>query len=462
MTDPHDSDVATPVSQDNPPASTQRRQRKTRPLAMLALGSALLVGVSGLVYATAGGWRSPEPVLQQFLQSVDEGNRAALKAVLVPRGQETLTRANLDQLLAGLPEYKDDDVKYRIVYPDGIQRYFTRHASVVFMLSGADAESRNQIYQPIHLQLNRGAWGIVPTSLFASAASNHVLKVQRTRQSIDQQDSMSREWINKIRTDSKGNAAGFTQMIAAAQEYDEEFTAQRLQKEIKDHMTVIEKSLLRISQLNTIEDMFDKSDALSEAGNLEDSMELLNQILQSTIATDAQKSRAGLALSTTGSAYLYDLLTEANNLYGRAEYQESISTLQKVIASSDANDSQKADAQYLLSFAYREYKEAPNNMQRAISAARVSTELDRDNAGYWCHLGDLLRLYEVHNEANEAFQKGIQKAESPSEKAYCYVWQGVNYQAQGEYEIAKYVWETALSLDPGNEDALRFLGDRNW
>lgn len=449
---------------ETPPAPQQKPRRRLNPWLAGAAALLLVTGGAGLAYATAGGWRSPAPVLDQYFDAAREKNRAALKATLVPRAQEQLARVDLDRILEGLPNYERPVVTYRIVYPEGVQRYFTRHATVVFMYDSDRSRNIHQAYQPIHLQLNRGQWGIVPIGPLASAAATHALEIQKARQVTGERPTMDRAGIQKIRATTQKHAGALKALLATALAYDEEFTAQKLQQGALDNAGVIESRLTRFARLNATEDLFIQASARREGGDLQGAMALLKQVTQSTAATAEQKARAREELSNVGTSRLSELLSEANNLYNRAEYQQAISKLQMVLDSEDATDDQRAQAQYLASFAYRDYTDAPNNMQRAIGAARVSTSLAGGNATYWCHLGDLLRQYDVNEEANTAFQKGIEAAWDPETKANCYVWQGVNYRAQGEYEIARYVWETALSLDPSNDDARRFLESYsfNW
>lgn len=157
------------------------------------------------------------------------------------------------------------------------------------------------------------------------------------------------------------------------------------------------------------------------------------------------------------------LSEEANNLYKQGSYSESLDRIQRARALreglGDNQQSKLALLTYLESYVYRDFKESPNNMQRAIESAQLSTQLNSGESEYWCHLGDLLRLYNDFSSAEQAFERGLNVADTPKERSSCLTWYGMLDYRRGYYGDANTRWLAALILDPNNSDARRFLND---
>lgn len=154
------------------------------------------------------------------------------------------------------------------------------------------------------------------------------------------------------------------------------------------------------------------------------------------------------------------LANEADQLYEQGNYSQAVDRIQKARALYNKlgdSDTQLGYLAYLEAFVLRDYDDAPNNKQRAIAAARLSTELDPSKAEYWCSYGDMLRQQKFYSQSRSAFERGLNESDNNEERSHCQTWYGVLNFMQDDYWTARSRWQQALSLDPTNADAQRML-----
>jgi tetratricopeptide (TPR) repeat protein len=140
--------------------------------------------------------------------------------------------------------------------------------------------------------------------------------------------------------------------------------------------------------------------------------------------------------------------------------------------------------QYDLAFGYRDAKDAPNNLQNAIDAAKeaikqkervvmldsIEFKLDPDNmfnkltkslddsslASYYSLLGDLYRNYGAYDLSVDAHTKAV---ELDPKNANIYVWYGLALVADYKTTFGCQQFKKALVIDPQNADAAKFKKD---
>ena len=426
----------------------------------LTVGAAVL-GSVGAWYGLGGYWKDSAPTLAAFKGATKDQDRTALRALLDPSTAQGLSREQLDMLMGNLPNYSDPALRTTIEKPEGLQQYFARQNIVRSSYDKKSGRQAAELFVPLTLTLDSGEWRFDGTELIKVAFQLNGLALEQAAQKLTELDNLSRTEVSRRKDAAERDYKELLAFASQAQDADERFNPSDKLVNAKARLGKIQERLAWFSKINDTEDLFSKARALTEGGDVAGAIATYQTILRTTEATATQKEQARDLLSVVGAADVELKVSEARRLYDRADYQEAISVLQEVVDSDDASDSVKAEALSLMGFALRDYSDAPNNLQRAIGVAREATDLDPEDASYWCHLGDLLRQYKNYSAANDAFNRGIEAAYMPSQKANCYVWQGVNHSSSGDYDIARYLWKTALSLDPQNPDARRFLGDDN-
>lgn len=140
-----------------------------------------------------------------------------------------------------------------------------------------------------------------------------------------------------------------------------------------------------------------------------------------------------------------------------------------------------------LAFAYRDDKQAPNNMDSAISNAQMAIQLQPSLSRFHTQLGDLLRLDGLYQQALGEFNTAIgdaqqhysessttfasdpkpfstteaamQSAQNLRDKdlSQAYTWRGVTYQQIGNHGQAISDLRQATTLDPTNMQAAKLL-----
>lgn len=434
------------------------RQSRRLLWAGLAVGAALL-GSFGAWYGLGGYWKDSTPTLTAFKSAMKDQDRTALRTLLDTSTAQGLSREQLDMLMGNLPNYSDPALSTTIEKPEGLQHYFARQNIVRSSYDRKSGSQAGELFTPLTLTLERGEWRFDGTELIKVAFQLNGLALEQAAKKVTELDNLSRTEIARRKDAAERDYKELLAFASQAQDADERFNPSDKLVNAKARLGKIQERLAWFSKINDTEDLFSKARALTEGGDVAGAMATYQTILRTIEATAAQKEQARDLLSIVGAADVELKVGEARRLYGRADYQKAISVLQEVVDNDDASEFVKAEALSLMGFAFRDYSDAPNNLQRAIGAAREAKDLEPTNSYYWCNLGDLLRQYRNYDAANDAFNRGIELALTPSGKAECYVWQGVNHMDTGDYSIARYLWETALSLDPQNPDARRFLGD---
>lgn len=140
--------------------------------------------------------------------------------------------------------------------------------------------------------------------------------------------------------------------------------------------------------------------------------------------------------------------------YEKGNYQAAIEDLKK-----DIDKNPKDDLAYdALSYAYRDYKEAPNNRDNAYMCANQAISVcqkDSPNLGFhYKTLADLYRADGNFKDANINFKKSLELSPDGYEAEFFY---GVSLCSVGSYREGIAHVKKSLKLKPDYQNAKNFL-----
>ncbi|WP_110887784.1 tetratricopeptide repeat protein [Deinococcus yavapaiensis] len=438
-----------------------------------------LLGVTAIASAGGAWWytqegfsQAPDTTAVVFTDAVRAGEYGRAYDLLTPRSRTALTFSQFQQLIRAFQQrLPADSSGVTVVKDDG---FFARGATLTLHGETRAVQRVTRATPPLRLQLENGRWRVVATNLYAHAM---VALLPDLRDLIPpnrpgEQHFGSRSDIDRAVATEKAKGDELLRRVNTwhlrAVAFDDSFKAQGLLKEAAALRQALDPALVEAARRartaasrDRLNDLMIQAFVAFNMYDNERAAAIYRQVLASPLATQKQRSDAQGGLEEIAGRNRtkahWASLEQANRAYDRAEHQKAIAILQELLAEDDLTVEQRAQVNYLLSFAYRDFEDVPNNMQKAIDAARAATDADPSNGEYWCNLGDRLRQYKVHGESTRAFLRGISRASTSKVKADCYVYYGWNLYEDDDYDGARAAWEKAVDLDPQNPDALRAL-----
>lgn len=213
-------------------------------------------------------------------------------------------------------------------------------------------------------------------------------------------------------------------------------------------------------EINNYENLVKEASNLSEMGKTNEA------IVKYSEALDVVRYNTYIGENTSDFEKFYGNLSKDEKLYKLSMFQ--------------GFGNRAAMTYYNLSFAYRDSEDVPNNMQKAIDAAKSAVdEIDKvmiaeqsekeinpdkslilgglsqeRKANYLSALGDLYRKYGAIDLSIKTHKQAINL--NP-ENADIYAWYGLALYVDGQYYLGRQQWEKALELDSANADASKFL-----
>ena len=355
----------------------------------------------GAYWARCGYFSDPRVTAQTFLAAAQSGDVTALAATFGERAQGKVSPAVLRDTLAQLPELKDPKLPLNVSRDPGM---FSRRATLNL------AQGKKSL-PTLNMSLAGGQWAVNPAPLLGLAAERVLGRVH----------------------DSAGKLPSTSDLIA----YNLYYLPEGLRAQREAARALVQRAKALAGAATTLDPNLPFPKRLAYVG---DDLSAFDDAI--AIASD--------------NAGVEKHLADASRFYDQARFADAIAANQVALDANTITDGQRGRADHNLAFAFRDFKSAPNNMDKAIDAARAATLVQPSKGDYWCTLGDLLRQYTLYDEAINAFNTGIGKA-AGAVKADCLVWRGLTKYIQEDIYQARADWRAALTLEPTNTNAKKFL-----
>ncbi|WP_227766366.1 stalk domain-containing protein [Zhaonella formicivorans] len=229
-----------------------------------------------------------------------------------------------------------------------------------------------------------------------------------------------------------------------------------------------------------------KNSPINPNNNIFNSLQEMEQLAEKVKQARDFDSKGIISYNSGNVSEAIEYFSKAISLYNEVLAADSLMTATIKI--------EKAYSHYNLSFAFRDNKSTPNNLDKAIGEAQEAIKLLPENPEFFAAYADLLRKKGLYDKAIENFQKAIDlenksyteivnlynqskdnsnvpdfinslanpdEIETVHNQALSnyYTWMGLAYVGKDNIKKAEELWDKAEALDPNNVQVAEFRED---
>lgn len=307
----------------------------------------LLLGAVGLgagaAYVLGGSGQSSKKVYAQLRSALQQQNRAVLREVLSAPFAEQLSRADLDHLLANLPNYNDSRLKFEFRKPQGLLER-AQNNTVTFSYDG----KLPPYFNDLRLHLSKGQWKVNTADLFYAAAERRLNDLKALSAEVVASNTMDRNYLMGLGNRVENAAQDVVFWATQAQDADEGINASATIKTARTLTDGIQARKQVIAEVSALEDVFSQARNLMSVGNISGAIDIYHSILKNTSATPQQLERARTLVNQSYRSYIANLFQQAQSIYEAGKEDEAQQLYEKIAQYSMSNGSERQRAQDLI------------------------------------------------------------------------------------------------------------------